>query len=89
MIIVYLVNFIQEFFVFFVVMFVASSRKMQVNGATDLASKSEIVSDSSNVKLKEEIEDTYQMEIRCPCESSLQAETMIQVFLLCWSLHQP
>ncbi|KAL3365332.1 hypothetical protein AABB24_010466 [Solanum stoloniferum] len=53
-------------------------RKMQVNGATDLASKSQIVSDSGNVKLKEEIEDTYQMEIRCLCGSSLQAETMIQ-----------
>ncbi|KAK4351489.1 hypothetical protein RND71_030802 [Anisodus tanguticus] len=52
--------------------------KMQVSGATDLASKSQIVSDSSNVKLKEEIEDTYQMKIRCPCGSSFQAETMIQ-----------
>ncbi|XP_009601717.1 E3 SUMO-protein ligase SIZ1-like isoform X2 [Nicotiana tomentosiformis] len=53
-------------------------RKMQVSGATDLASKSQVVSDSSNVKLKEEIEDTYQMKIRCPCGSSLQTETMIQ-----------
>ncbi|KAJ8535538.1 hypothetical protein K7X08_023258 [Anisodus acutangulus] len=53
-------------------------RKMQVSGATDLASKSQIVSDSSNVKSKEEIEDTYQMKIRCPCGSSFQAETMIQ-----------
>lgn len=53
-------------------------RKMQVNGATDLASKSQIVSDNSNVKVKEEIEDTYQMKIRCPCGSSLKAETMIQ-----------
>ncbi|KAK4367218.1 hypothetical protein RND71_015098 [Anisodus tanguticus] len=53
-------------------------RKMQVSGATDLASKSQIVSDSSNAKLKEEIEDTYQMKIRCPCGSSFQTETMIQ-----------
>ncbi|KAJ8557669.1 hypothetical protein K7X08_003294 [Anisodus acutangulus] len=53
-------------------------RKMQVFGATDLASKSQIVSDSSNAKLKEEIEDTYQMKIRCPCGSSFQTETMIQ-----------
>lgn len=56
---------------------------MQVNGATDLASKSQIVSDSSNVKLKEEIEeDTYQMEIRCLCGSSQQADKIIQVSLL-------
>ncbi|XP_059297565.1 E3 SUMO-protein ligase SIZ1-like [Lycium ferocissimum] len=53
-------------------------RKMQVSGATDLASKSQIVSDSSNVKLKEEIKDPYQMKIRCPCECSRQVETMIQ-----------
>ncbi|MCD7470681.1 SUMO ligase siz1, partial [Datura stramonium] len=64
-------------------------RKMQVSGATDLASKSQIVSDSNNVKLKQESEDTYQMilprkkdtcqmKIRCPCGSSLRTETMIQ-----------
>ncbi|XP_075090185.1 uncharacterized protein LOC107780673 isoform X2 [Nicotiana tabacum] len=40
--------------------------------------KSQVVSDSNNVKLKEEIEDSYQMKIRCPCGSSLQTETMIQ-----------
>lgn len=56
---------------------------MPLSGATDLASKSQIVSDSSNVTLKEEVEDTYKMKIRCPCGSSLQAETMIQVLLLC------
>lgn len=55
-------------------------RKMQVSGATDLASKSQGGSESSNVKLKEEIEDSYQMEkIRCPCGSSLPNETMIKV----------
>lgn len=62
-----------------------SPRKMQVSGATgatDLASKSHVVSDTSNVKLKEEIEDTYHMKIRCVCTSSLQTETMIQVLLL-------
>ncbi|KAK4367216.1 hypothetical protein RND71_015096 [Anisodus tanguticus] len=48
-----------------------SFRKMQV-------SKSQVVSDSCSVKLKEEIEASYQMKIRCPCGSSLQTETMIQ-----------
>ncbi|XP_075105369.1 LOW QUALITY PROTEIN: uncharacterized protein LOC107763176 [Nicotiana tabacum] len=38
----------------------------------------QVVSDNNNVKLKEEIEDSYQMKIRCPCGSSLQTETMIQ-----------
>ncbi|CAN4120344.1 unnamed protein product [Withania somnifera] len=53
-------------------------RKMQVSGATDLASKPQVVADTSNVKLKEEIEDSYHMKIRCVCTSSLQTETMIQ-----------
>ncbi|CDP07144.1 unnamed protein product [Coffea canephora] len=54
-------------------------RKMQVSGATDLASKSQGGSECSNVKLKEEIEDSYQTEkIRCPCGSSLPNETMIK-----------
>lgn len=54
-------------------------RKMQVSGATDLASKGQGVSDSTNTKLKEEVEDTYQMEkIRCPCGSTLQADSMIK-----------
>nr|WDV57326.1 SIZ1a [Ipomoea batatas] len=55
-------------------------RKMQVSGAPDLASKSQGVSDSSNVKLKEEVvEEPYQMDkIRCPCGSSLQTESMIK-----------
>ncbi|KAJ8557667.1 hypothetical protein K7X08_003292 [Anisodus acutangulus] len=48
-----------------------SFRKMQV-------SKSQVVSDSCSVKLKEEIEASYQMKIRCPCGSSLQTEPMIQ-----------
>lgn len=53
-------------------------RKMQVHGTTDLASKSQIDSDSSNVNLKEEIEDTFLVKIECPCGSLRQAETMIQ-----------
>lgn len=65
-----------------------SPRKMQVSGATgaagatDLASKSQVVSDISNVRLKEELEDSYHMKIRCVCTSSLQTETMIKVLLL-------
>ncbi|XP_059626751.1 E3 SUMO-protein ligase SIZ1 [Cornus florida] len=54
-------------------------RKMQVSGATELASKGQGVSDSSNVKLKEEIDDSYLLDkIRCPCGSSLQTDSMIK-----------
>ncbi|KAL3530601.1 hypothetical protein ACH5RR_009923 [Cinchona calisaya] len=54
-------------------------RKMQVSGAIDLASKSQCASESSNVKLKEETEDSYQTEkIRCPCGNLLPNETMIK-----------
>ncbi|KAI8525930.1 hypothetical protein RHMOL_Rhmol13G0269000 [Rhododendron molle] len=54
-------------------------RKMQVSGATDLASKGQVLSDSSNARRKEEVEDSYQMDkIRCPCGSSLQADSMIK-----------
>ncbi|XP_024982905.1 E3 SUMO-protein ligase SIZ1-like isoform X3 [Cynara cardunculus var. scolymus] len=55
-------------------------RKMQDSGATDLASKARGVSDgSNNTKLKEEIEDTLQVEkVRCLCGSSLQADSMIK-----------
>lgn len=56
---------------------------MQVSGATDLASKGQVLSDSSNARLKEEVEDSYQMDkIRCPCGSSLQADSMIKVILI-------
>ena len=55
-------------------------RKMQVSGATELASKGQGASDSSNVRPKEEIEDSYQMDkIRCLCGSSLQTDSMIKV----------
>ncbi|XVE59785.1 hypothetical protein DITRI_Ditri05aG0075100 [Diplodiscus trichospermus] len=55
-------------------------RKMQVSGATELASKGQGVSDSSNVKIKGEIEDPFQsdMKIRCPCGSSLETENIIK-----------
>ncbi|XP_057782685.1 E3 SUMO-protein ligase SIZ1 isoform X2 [Salvia miltiorrhiza] len=54
-------------------------RKMQVSGSTELASKSEAVSDNSNVKLKEEREDSYQAEkIRCLCGSTLPTDSMIK-----------
>ncbi|XP_042482031.1 E3 SUMO-protein ligase SIZ1-like isoform X3 [Macadamia integrifolia] len=52
-------------------------RKMQIHGATDLASKGQ---SGSDVKLKEEVDDPFQLEmkIRCPCGSSLATESMIQ-----------
>ncbi|KAI3461455.1 hypothetical protein Pfo_018118 [Paulownia fortunei] len=54
-------------------------RKMQVSGAADLASKSQGFSDSTNVKLKEEIVDSYQMDkIRCLCGSPLLTDSMIK-----------
>ncbi|XP_059660604.1 E3 SUMO-protein ligase SIZ1-like isoform X2 [Cornus florida] len=54
-------------------------RKMQVSGATDLASTAQGVSDGSNVIPKDEIEDSYQRDtFRCLCGSSLQTESLIQ-----------
>ncbi|PIN16420.1 Histone-lysine N-methyltransferase [Handroanthus impetiginosus] len=54
-------------------------RKMQVSGAPDLASKSQGISDSTNVKLKEESEDSFQMDkIRCLCGSTLPTDSMIK-----------
>ncbi|XP_047319846.1 E3 SUMO-protein ligase SIZ1-like [Impatiens glandulifera] len=55
-------------------------RKLPATGATDLASKSKASpSDKKGMKLKEEVEDTYEMErIRCPCGSSLQTDSMIK-----------
>lgn len=53
---------------------------MQVSAAPDLASKG--VSDSSNVKIKGEIEDhSFQSEtkVRCVCGSQLETESMIKV----------
>ncbi|KAL1545189.1 SUMO ligase siz1 [Salvia divinorum] len=52
---------------------------MQVSGSAELASKSEAISDNSNVKLKEEIEDSCQVEkIRCLCGSTLLTDSMIK-----------
>ncbi|KAM7502055.1 hypothetical protein LguiB_000959 [Lonicera macranthoides] len=55
-------------------------RKMQVSGATDLASsKGQSASDCSNTKFKEEIEDSYPTDkTRCPCGSSLTTDSMIK-----------
>lgn len=56
---------------------------MQVSGPAELASKSEAVSDSANVKLKEETEDSYQMEkTRCFCGSTLPTDSMIKVMYI-------
>ncbi|WOL01918.1 E3 SUMO-protein ligase [Canna indica] len=54
-------------------------RKMQVPGATELASKSHSGSEFNHVKPKEEI-DSYktEMKVRCPCGKSLNSESMIQ-----------
>ncbi|KAB2050370.1 hypothetical protein ES319_A13G241400v1 [Gossypium barbadense] len=55
-------------------------RKMQVSGATELASKGQGVSDSSNVKIKGEVEDTFQpdVKVRCPCGSSSESDDIIR-----------
>ncbi|KAG6415415.1 hypothetical protein SASPL_122826 [Salvia splendens] len=54
-------------------------RKMQVSGSTELTSKSEAVSDNSNMKLKEETDDSYQVDkIRCLCGSTLPTDSMIK-----------
>ncbi|CAN8244368.1 unnamed protein product [Cochlearia groenlandica] len=55
-------------------------RKMQVSGASDLASKGQGSSDTSNLIVKGEPEDPFQSEIkvRCVCGSSLETDSMIQ-----------
>lgn len=54
---------------------------MQVSGATDLASKGQGVSDSSNVQVKGETDDSLQLDtkVRCLCGNPLQTESMIKV----------
>lgn len=56
---------------------------MQASGASDLASKGQVSSDNSNVKVKGEVEDPFQpdVKVRCICGSSLETESMIQVSL--------
>lgn len=53
---------------------------MQASGASDLASKGHVSSDISNVKVKGELEDSFQQDIkvRCICGSSLETESMIK-----------
>ena len=55
-------------------------RKMQVSGV-DLATKGQGVSDSSNVQVKGETDDSLQLDtkVRCLCGNGLQTESMIKV----------
>ncbi|XP_076896024.1 E3 SUMO-protein ligase SIZ1-like [Bidens hawaiensis] len=55
-------------------------RKLQVPGASDLASKSQNISNVTiNTIFKEEVEDTFQIEkVHCLCSSSLRTESMIK-----------
>ncbi|CAN6470851.1 unnamed protein product [Victoria cruziana] len=55
-------------------------RKMQVHGATDLASKSHNSSTMNIIKPKEEVEDHTHLDTKicCPCGSSFMMESMIQ-----------
>lgn len=62
-------------------------RKMQIPGATDLASKSQSSSDINQVKPGEEVNDLYQnMKVRCLCGSPLVTDSMIQVVILFYSI---
>lgn len=62
-------------------MYLSFPRKMQVSGAPDLASKGQGVSDSSNVKVKGEVDEHFQSDtkVRCLCGNSLESESMIKV----------
>ncbi|KAG4384681.1 hypothetical protein AAZX31_13G309700 [Glycine max] len=55
-------------------------RKLQVSGAIDLASKGQGASDSSNVKIKGEIDDSYQSDtkIRCLCGNVFDTEPLVK-----------
>uniref|UniRef100_M4ES26 Zinc finger PHD-type domain-containing protein n=1 Tax=Brassica campestris TaxID=3711 RepID=M4ES26_BRACM len=55
-------------------------RKMQVSGASDLASKGQVSSDTSTLRVKGEPEDSFRQEVkvRCVCGSSLETDSMIQ-----------
>lgn len=59
------------------------NRKIKVSGASDLASKAQVSSDTSNLKVKGEPEASFrpEMKVRCVCGSSLETESMIQVML--------
>ncbi|XP_034901212.1 E3 SUMO-protein ligase SIZ1 isoform X1 [Populus alba] len=55
-------------------------RKMQVSGATDLASRGQVASDCSNSKFNGEMDDPSHSDtkVRCLCGSSLETESMIK-----------
>ncbi|KAJ8751353.1 hypothetical protein K2173_016547 [Erythroxylum novogranatense] len=55
-------------------------RKMQVSGATDLASKEQNVVDGSSIKIKGEIEVPFSSDLKvcCPCGSPLETDSMIK-----------
>ncbi|KAL6563621.1 SUMO ligase siz1 [Orobanche gracilis] len=54
-------------------------RKMQVSGAANLASKSQGLLDSVNVKSKDAVVDSYQVDtIRCLCGSPQPTDSMIK-----------
>jgi len=55
-------------------------RKLQVSGAIDLSSKGQ-GSDSSNVKIKSEMEDSFlsDTKIRCLCGNVLDTDPLVKV----------
>ncbi|XP_011008845.1 PREDICTED: E3 SUMO-protein ligase SIZ1-like isoform X2 [Populus euphratica] len=55
-------------------------RKMQVSGATDLASKGQGASNCSNSKFSGEMDEPFHSDtkVRCPCGTSLETESMIK-----------
>lgn len=63
---------------------------MQISGATDLASKGQGASDSSSIKVKGEIDDSFQPDtkIRCLCGSRLETEDLVKVYhYICFFLY--
>lgn len=65
-----------------VVLWYVPCRKMQIPGATDLASKSYSSTEFNHMKPKEVDSYKSEMKIRCPCGKSSNSESMIQVVLL-------
>ncbi|XP_058098641.1 E3 SUMO-protein ligase SIZ1-like isoform X2 [Magnolia sinica] len=55
-------------------------RKLQAQGATDLASTGQNGSGLSGAKPKEEVDDSFELDMKicCPCGSSLHTDTMIK-----------
>ena len=56
-------------------------RKLQVSGAIDLSSKGQGASDSSNGKIKGEIDNSFQSDtkIRCLCGNVFDTEPLVKV----------